>query len=140
MRDSRPVLLVEDSPDEAFLIEQALAEAGTARQLVHQSDAERALAYLRSTTDPRPAVILLDLHLPGMTGAEFLKTIKRDSSLADIPVVVLSVSDVDRDILDSFDRNAAGYIVKPAGYEALVQAVRTFQEYWSLCRLPRYQG
>jgi DNA-binding response OmpR family regulator len=136
MRYAKPLLLVEDNPNEAIMIQRALEDAGTARKLVHRPDAEQALTYLRSPADPKPAVILLDLHLPGMSGVEFLRAIKVDSALAGIPVVVLSVSGADRDILDSFDLSVAGYIVKPTEYEALVQTVKTFQDYWALCCLP----
>jgi DNA-binding response OmpR family regulator len=139
MRSAKPLLLVEDHPEEAIMIRRALVDAGITQELIHLPDAEEALAYLGSAANPKPALVLLDLNLPGMSGVEFLKALKRDASLAGIPVVMLSISDERRDILDSFDLSVAGYIVKPTDYGSLVETVRVIQDYWSLSRLPNYQ-
>jgi CheY-like chemotaxis protein len=136
MRSAKPLLLVEDNPDDAMIVKRALGDLGMAEELIHVPDAEQALTYLRSAANPKPAVILLDLDLPGMGGAELLKTIKANPSLAEIPVVVLSTSDERRDVLDSFDLSVAGYIVKPADYASLVETVKIIQDYWSLNYLP----
>jgi CheY-like chemotaxis protein len=136
MRSAKPLLLVEDNPDDAMIVKRALGDLGMAEELIHVPDAEQALTYLRSAANPKPAVILLDLNLPGMGGVELLKTIKADPSLAEIPVVVLSTSDERRDVLDSFDLSVAGYIVKPADYASLVETVKIIQDYWSLNYLP----
>jgi len=136
MRSTKPLLLVEDNADDAMIVRRALEELGAAAALIHVPDAEKALDYLRSTANPKPALILLDLILPGMTGVEFLKTIKTDASLAEIPIVVLSTSDERRDVLDSFDLSVAGYIVKPADEASLMETIKIVQAYWTLNYLP----
>jgi DNA-binding NarL/FixJ family response regulator len=109
---------------------------GIEKELLHLPDAEAALTYLRSPATAKPALILLDLNLPGMGGVKLLETIKADPALAEIAVVVLSTSDERRDIVGSFDLSVAGYIVKPANYASLVEALRIVQDYWSLNHLP----
>jgi CheY-like chemotaxis protein len=136
MRRAKPLLLVEDNPDDVLILRRALKDLGMAEALIHVPDAERALAYLRSTASPRPALVLLDLNLPGMGGVEFLRTIKTEETLAEIPIVVLSTSDEPRDVLDSFDLSVAGYLVKPANYAALVETIKVVQDYWAISLLP----
>ena len=136
MRSAKPLLLIEGSLDEAMIVRRALGELGIKKELVHVPDAEEALTYLRSPVKTKPALILLDLNLPGMNGVELLETIKADPALAEIAVVVLSTSDERRDILDSFDLSVAGYIVKPADYASLVETLKIVQDYWSLNHLP----
>lgn len=136
MHSARPLLLVEDNPDDALMIRRAFADAQGEQELIHLPDTEEALAYLGSAASPKPALILLDLNLPGRRGVEFLKAVKRDPSLAGIPVVVLSASPARHEIRDSFDLSTAGYIVKPTDYASLVQTVKVIQAYWSLNHLP----
>jgi CheY-like chemotaxis protein len=136
MRNARPLLLVEDNPDDAMIVRRALGELGMEKNLVHAPDAEEALAYLRSPAKTKPVLILLDLNLPGMNGVELIETLKADPALAEIAVVVLSTSDERRDILNSFDLSVAGYIVKPTAYASLVEALKIVQDYWSLNHLP----
>jgi len=136
MRSAKPLLLVEDSPEDALTIKRALGDLGGVASLVHAPTAEHALAYLRSGANEKPALILLDLSRLDTAGVEFLKTAKSDPALNRIPVVVLSTSQERRDVLESFDLNVAGYIVKPAEYPALVEAVKIIQNYWSLSYLP----
>lgn len=136
MRSTKPLLLVEDNLDDAKIVTQALGELGVETELLHLPDAEEALAYLRSPATAKPALILLDLNLPGMGGVKLIETIKADPVLAEIAVVVLSTSDERRDILNSFDLSVAGYIVKPADYASLVETLKIVQDYWSLNHLP----
>ena len=136
MRPAKPLLLVEDNADDAMILRRALRDARITEPLVHLPDAEQTLVYLRTAINPRPTLILLDLNLPGMSGVEFLRTIKKDAALSAIPVVVLSTSDERRDILDSFDLSVAGYIVKPMEYAALVETVKVIQDYWAINLLP----
>jgi CheY-like chemotaxis protein len=136
MHCAQPLLLVEDNPDDAMIIKRALGELGIAERLVHAPSAEDALVYLRSAANEKPALILLDLNMPGMSGVEFLTTVKDDPSLTTIPVVVLTTSQERRDITQSFDLHAAGYIVKPFDYAAAVKALKIIQDYWSLSYLP----
>jgi CheY-like chemotaxis protein len=136
MRSAKPLLLVEDSPEDALTIKRALEDSGTGAGTIHAPTAEHALAYLRSGTNEKPALILLDLNRSDTAGVEFLKTAKSDPMLSRIPVVVLSTSQERQDVVKSFDLNVAGYIVKPAEYTALVEAVKIIQDYWSLSHLP----
>jgi CheY-like chemotaxis protein len=136
MRSAKLLLLVEDDLDDAMIVKRALGELGIEKELLHLPDAEAALTYLRSPATAKPALILLDLNLPGMGGVKLLETIKADPALAEIAVVVLSTSDERRDIVGSFDLSVAGYIVKPANYASLVEALRIVQDYWSLNHLP----
>jgi len=133
---AKPLLLVEDNPDDVMIPQRALRDLGLAEKMVHAPDAEHALAHLRCATNEKPALILLDLNMPGMSGAEFLRTIKSDAALATVPVVVLTTSPDRRDVLQSFDLYAAGYIVKPFDYAGAVEALRIIEDYWSLSYLP----
>ena len=136
MRCAKPLLLVEDNADDAMILKRALAQLGLGEKMVHAPSAELALMHLRSTAEEKPALILLDLNMPNMSGIEFLQTLKNDPGLAAIPVVVLTASDDQRDVRQSFDLHAAGYIVKPFDYEAAVKALKIIEEYWSLNHLP----
>ena len=136
MRCAKPLLLVEDNADDAMILKRALAQLGLGEKMVHAPSAELALMHLRSTAKEKPALILLDLNMPNMSGTEFLQTLKNDPGLAAIPVVVLTASDDQRDVRQSFDLHAAGYIVKPFDYEAAVKALKVIEEYWSLNHLP----
>jgi CheY-like chemotaxis protein len=127
---------VDDSLDDAMILKRALGDLGIARRMIHAPSAEQALAQLRSAADERPGLILLDLNMPGMGGMEFLRTIKDDPSLAQIPVVVLTTSQERRDIAKSFDLHAAGYVVKPSNYAAAVEALKIIENYWALSYLP----
>jgi CheY-like chemotaxis protein len=130
------LLLVEDNAEDALALQRALEELGAFANTIHAPTVEHALAYLRSETHEKPALILLDVSRLDPAGIEFLKTAKSDPALGRIPVVVLSTSPEPRDVLESFDHNVAGYIVKPAEYAALVEAVRIIEDYWSLSYLP----
>ncbi len=136
MRGAKPLLLVEDSAEDALTIKQALGDSGADASTIHAPTVKDALAYLRNATSEKPALILLDLSRSATAGIEFLKTAKSDPVLSRIPVVVLSTSQEPQDVLKSFDLNVAGYIVKPAQYTALVEAVKIIQDYWSLSYLP----
>ncbi len=136
MRRAKPLLLVEDNPEDALALQQALEDLGAVESMIHAPTVEDALAYLRSESNQKPALILLDMSRLDTAGIEFLKTAKSDPALGRIPVVVLSTSQERRDVLESFDLNVAGYIVKPADYTALVEAVKIIEDYWSLSYLP----
>jgi len=140
MPHAKPLLLVEDDAADVLAIQRALQESNTVETVHHVPCAEEALAYLRSPSNDRPALILLDLHLPGTNGIELLEALKADPSLRGIPVVVLSGSDEPQDIFDSFDLGIAGYMVKSSGYEELVETVRTILSYWRLNHLPAHHG
>ena len=136
MRKSRPLLLVEDDQVDARAVKRALSDLNSADFVVHLPDGEQALGYLRSGVNERPSLILLDLNMPRMNGIEFLKEVKKDASLRRIPIVVLTTSTEDRDVLGTFEYSVAGYMVKPIDYPKFIQTIRAITEYWSLSVLP----
>ncbi len=131
-----PILLVEDDDVDAIITQRALNELKVTNKLVHKVDGEDALEYLRDQTNQKPCVILLDINMPRMNGFEFLKIVKAEDVLKRIPVVVLTTSTEDRDIIEGFNLGVAGYIVKPVNYKQFVEAMRTLHMYWTLSRLP----
>jgi CheY-like chemotaxis protein len=136
MRNCRPILLVEDDTIDAMTVKRAFKELKVNNPLAHALNGEDALVYLRQAADGNPCVILLDLNMPKMNGVEFLKIAKDDPSLKKIPVVVLTTSNEERDIIESFKLGVAGYIVKPVDYRKFVEAIRTIDLYWTLSELP----
>lgn len=129
------ILLVEDDLGDQRLIEKSLCNEKILNELITVNDAENALQYLQRCQDgdkesPRPDLILLDLNLPGMIGKEFLKRIKADPELNDIPVVVLTTSDSEQDILESYKLQAAGYIKKPVTLQGFQEVMKDMEEYW----------
>jgi len=136
MRNSKPILLVEDDDVDAMTAKRALSDLRITNPLVHAANGEQALRYLRDENNKKPCLILLDLNMPKMNGIEFLKTVKVDNGLRKIPVVVLTTSRNEKDIVESFELSAAGYIVKPADYKKFVEAIRAINLYWALSELP----
>jgi len=136
MSCAKPILLVEDDPVDAQAIRRALSDSNTAAALIHASSAEETLAYLRSPANARPALILLDLNLPGTGGLTLLGVIKGDPHLSDIPIVAMTGSDKAQDIVDSFNLGVAGYMLKSSDYAGLAETVRTVRNYWTLSRVP----
>jgi chemotaxis family two-component system response regulator Rcp1 len=136
------ILLVEDDPADRKLIKSMVEKQDMAHNLRAAHSAEEALDLLRSGENAsegftRPDLIILDLNMPGMGGREFLKQIKTDENLRQIPVIILTCSTSERDILDSYELQAAGFITKPAGLADLERVVREAINYWSIsCRLP----
>lgn len=135
MRNSKPILLVEDDDVDALTTKRALKEIKVSNDLVHSLDGEEAVAYLKDGK-PKPCVILLDLNMPKMNGFEFLRIIKADDNLKKIPVIVLTTSDTDQNILESYQLGVAGYITKPVDYRQFVETMKTVDMYWTLSRLP----
>lgn len=135
------VLLVEDEPADAHLVRLALRENRLLVDLHVACDGVEALRFLRGQEpyagSPRPDLILLDLNMPRMDGREFLAAIKDDPAFSDIPVVVLTTSDVERDVVSSYQLCAASYITKPVDMEQFSAAIRGLGDYWfALVRLP----
>ncbi len=131
------ILMADDDPDDRLLTREALTMARLANPLRLVEDGEELLDYLKQrgayappAEAPRPGLILLDLNMPRKDGREALKEIKADPALRRIPVVVLTTSKMDRDILKSYDLGANSYIVKPVTFDQLVHVVRTLGEYW----------
>ncbi len=127
------VLLVDDEPGDIELAKLALAESPYQCQVMVAENGKEAMAVLRredGRTGPVPDLVLLDLNMPQMNGREVLKEMKSDPALATIPVVVLTTSDVERDVVATYGLGAAGYITKPVDVEDLFQAIHAVEEYW----------
>jgi len=129
-------LLVEDDAVDTMTVRRAFKDLKILNPLVHSGNGEEALAYLRDRNNEKPCVILLDLNMPKMNGIEFLKVAKADTDLRKIPVVVLTTSREEYDIVQSFQLSVAGYIVKPVDYKNFVEAIRTIDLYWTLSEIP----
>jgi CheY-like chemotaxis protein len=142
MEDLRAIkiMLVEDDAGDQKLIRQSLSKQKISNEINISSDAEEALEYLAKAKDgddsyPLPDLILLDLNMPGIGGKEFLKRIKNDQDLDIIPVVILTTSDSDQDILDSYKLHASGYIKKPVSLDGFNKVIQDLEEYWFvICR------
>lgn len=139
------ILLVEDSPGDVRLTQEALKE-GKVRNTLHVvQDGVDALAFLRREEGfedvPRPDLVLLDLNLPRLDGREVLKEMKGDDRLKAIPVVVLTTSTADEDVLRVYDLSGNCYIPKPVEYQRFLDVVRSIEEFWlTVVRLPSRQG
>jgi two-component system, chemotaxis family, response regulator Rcp1 len=128
------ILLVEDNPGDVRLAEEALKDAGVQARMHVVGDGEEAIAFLRHEgryrTSPHPDIILLDLNLPRKDGREVLAEVKADVRLRHIPVVVLTTSQSDKDILDSYNLHANCYVVKPVGLDQFTQVIQAIQGFW----------
>ena len=139
--DAIDILMVEDNPGDVRLVREALADLKFLNTMHVVSSGEEALEYLHRENDhagvPRPSLILLDLRLPGMSGLEFLDRVVLDVDLRTIPVVVLTSSDAESDILAAYDRNVNCFITKPVGLDSFMKVVRKIGRFWlAVVKLP----
>lgn len=139
------ILLVEDSPGDVRLTMEALADAKISNSINVASDGVEALEFLRREGEHanavRPDLILLDLNMPRMDGRELLSIIKDEENLRNIPVVVLTTSQSENDILKSYDLRANCYITKPVDLDQFLVVVNSIQEFWlSIVKLPSSQA
>ncbi|MCB2228642.1 MAG: response regulator [Desulfarculaceae bacterium] len=135
------ILLVEDNQGDARLAQEALKEAKVANELFWVDDGVKAMEFLRRqgeyTDAPRPDVVLLDLNLPRMDGREVLAAIKEDDEIKSIPVVVLTVSEAEEDILKSYNLHANCYITKPLELDRFMEVVQRIEDFWlTIVKLP----
>jgi chemotaxis family two-component system response regulator Rcp1 len=134
--DTRPmeILLVEDNPGDVRLTREALRDSEVRTHLSVVADGEAALAFLRREGPfagaPRPDLILLDLNLPKKDGREVLAEIKADPALRRVPVVVLTTSTAQQDIMVSYDLHANCYVTKPVDLEGFLAVVRSVERFW----------
>ena len=131
------VLVVDDSEMNRDLLLRRLGKMDL--ELSEAGNGEEALKYLNDDTNEKPDLILLDLNIPIMNGIEFLRTIRGDSVLRSIPIVMLTTSDDERDIAECYDLNVAGYMIKPLDLELFQEIIRTVVIYWSCSELPKGQ-
>lgn len=139
------ILLVEDSPADILLTREAFKEFKVINSLHVVEDGIQALAYLNQegeyASSPRPDLILLDLNLPRMNGSEVLAEIKANPKHKSIPVVILTTSYSEQDVLQAYNQHANCYIVKPVGFENFVEAVKSIHQFWfSVVTLPSEAG
>lgn len=131
------IVIAEDDPDDRFLAKEALEESRLHNIIRFVEDGEELMEYLRREgrykdlpDGPRPGLILLDLNMPRKDGREALREIKGDKLLRQIPIVVLTTSKSDEDIVRSYDLGVNSFITKPVTFEGLVEVMRTLQKYW----------
>ena len=132
MQNSKPILLVEDDSADVMIVEHALKDLNITNEMIHSANGEEALEYLNGKSNRKPCIILLDLNMPRMNGIEFLKIVKSNEVLRKIPVIVLSTSQEEFDVAESFNLSVAGYMVKPVDYKQFVETIRAIKLYWTL--------
>lgn len=135
------ILLVEDNPGDVRLTREALKEAKVRNRLSVAGDGVEAMAFLRRegthSTAPRPDIVLLDLNLPRKDGRQVLAEAKADPELRRIPVVILTTSKAEEDILKTYDLHANCFITKPVDFDQFVKVVRSIEHFWlSIVTLP----
>lgn len=128
------ILLVEDSPADVLITREALQQARVLNTIHVVEDGIQAMAYLRREPPyadaERPDLILLDLNLPRKNGQEVLQEIKTDAGLKKIPVIVLTTSQNEKDVLAAYNWHANCYMVKPVGFNNFVEAVQSINQFW----------
>lgn len=144
--DGIHILLAEDDPDDRLLTRRALGESPMAATMTTVEDGAELLRYLRHEGEYRdngeepaawPDLVLLDLNMPGMDGREALREIKTDAELRRLPVVVLTTSEAERDILESYNLGVNAFITKPVNFDDLADAMEALSAFWfDLATLP----
>jgi CheY-like chemotaxis protein len=144
LENGRPIaiLLVEDSPGDVRLTREALKEAKVLNSLSVATDGVEALEFLhrrgKFAGAPRPDLILLDLNLPRKDGREVLEEIKADAGLKRIPIVVLTTSQAEEDVVRAYDLHANCYITKPVDFRQFITVVQSIEDFWlTVVKLPR---
>ena len=131
------ILLVEDDQVDVMNVERAFEKSHILNPLHLAGNGEEALEMLRGGDVPlSPLLVLLDLNMPKMNGIEFLREVRSDEELRRLPVVVLTTSDDERDRIEAYDLNVAGYILKPVTFRSFVDAMGTLNKYWTLVEMP----
>jgi CheY-like chemotaxis protein len=147
-RQIPPILMAEDDVDDRLMAKMALSNNFVANPLVTVNNGVELLEYLRQegkysdqASSPKPCFILLDLNMPKMDGREALKVIKEDANLKNIPVVIMTTSKAEEDILQSYGEGANSYITKPVTFEGLVSVIKALKNYWlEIVALPVAEG
>lgn len=137
--NQRPIsiLVADDDPDDRMMIQEAFTENRIANEIVFVEDGEQLMAFLhregayaKLKDDPYPGIILLDLNMPRKDGREALRELKADPELCRIPVIVLTTSQAEEDIVRTYGDGVSSFITKPVSFEGLVDAVRVICRYW----------
>ena len=147
MKTDGEILLVEDNADEAMLTIRSLKKNNLANNLVHIDDGAEALDFLFAKNkysyrkvENGPKLVLLDLKLPKVDGLQILKAVKSDSRTRKIPVIVLTSSQQERDVITSYELGVNSYVVKPVNFESFSKAVVDLGMYWMLVNVPPVNG
>ena len=134
------VLVVEDNPNDVAIIKRAMRKSDVTCELYFARDGAEALDFLYQQADfedaPRPDLILLDLNLPKIKGLEVLTKIKADEHLRRLPVIVLTISEREEDMVKAYDSGAASYMTKPVDSKDFERLIQTVQDYWQIARVP----
>lgn len=138
MNTPMTILLVEDDEVDIMNVKRAFKKSNVSNPLLVANNGIEALEILRSDDleVARPKVILLDLNMPKMGGIEFLKEVRNDTSLHSISVFVMTTSNEEKDKVDAYNLNVAGYILKPLSMNQFIDAVSVLKSYWTLCQYP----
>lgn len=139
------ILMADDDADDRFLTEDALKEARLSNDLRFVTDGEELMEYLKrvgkfenAADSPRPGLILLDLNMPRKDGREALEEIKQDPNLRCIPIVVLTTSKSEEDIISSYELGVSGYVTKPVSFDGLINVMQVLGKYWfEIVELPK---
>lgn len=146
--DKKSILIADDDADDREMLKTAFEESDVKQSLCFVGNGEELMDYLRRNGKyadeqkyPFPRIILLDLNMPKKDGREALKEIKTDNHLRLIPVIVLTTSTEEKDILTSYELGVNSYVIKPVTYKGLLELTRTFQRYWlDISELPYIAG
>ena len=135
------ILLVEDDKVDVMNVQRSFKKANIVNPLFLAGNGIEALAILRNDSDtvqmPKDRrLVLLDLNMPKMGGIEFLKALRKDPVLRRTPVIVLTTSDQERDRVEAYDLNVAGYLLKPVTFSNFAEVMSTLNRYWTLCEIP----
>jgi CheY-like chemotaxis protein len=131
------IVLVEDDDVDVMNVQRAFEKANIRTPVFHAADGVEALELLRNPSTPSERrLVLLDLNLPRMNGIEFLRELRGDEALRRTPVVVLTTSNDERDKLDAFELNVAGYMLKPVTFGSFVDLMSSLNRYWTAVELP----
>ncbi len=136
MGNSAEILLVEDNPNDAELAIRALKKNNLANNLVHLEDGQEALDYLYDDSNEMPKLILMDVKMPRVDGIEVLRKLKSDEKRKIIPVVMLTSSKEDKDIIEAYNLGVNAYIVKPVDFDQFVKAVTQLGFFWMILNQP----
>jgi CheY-like chemotaxis protein len=142
LRELRPILLVEDDANDVELTLTALAQHNLANKIVVQRDGAEALDYLyrrgahEHRTESQPVVVLLDLKMPKVNGLDVLKIMRADEALRMVPVVMLTSSREERDLVASYQLGVNAYVVKPVSFNEFVAAIQSLGVFWALVNEP----
>jgi CheY-like chemotaxis protein len=146
MRDLRPILLVEDNPKDAELTLAALARCQLLNEVTHVRDGVEALEYLRTqgryegAMHGGPVVVLLDLKLPKLNGLDVLKEIRADASISSTPVVMLTSSREEQDLVRSYELGVNAFVVKPVDFKEFLDAIQGLGMFWGITNQPPPHG